>query len=80
MDLVEVSGGTIMPGFIEMHSHIHCSAETDAYRHVTTESDQFLLMRGVQAVRAALSSGVTTMRDLGSKNQVALALASSMRP
>ncbi len=38
------------------------------------------LVCGVQAVQAALSSGVTTMRDLGSKNQVALALASSMRP
>ncbi len=70
-DVIEVSGGSIMPGFIEMHTHIHCSAEADAYRHVTTESDATLLMRGVQAVRAALSSGVTTMRDLGSKNQVA---------
>ncbi len=70
-DVVETPGGTILPGFIEMHSHIHCSAESDAYRHVTTESDEVLLMRGVQAVRAALTSGVTTMRDLGSKNQVA---------
>ena len=78
VDVIEVSGGTIMPGFIEMHSHIHCSASTDAYRHVTTESDQFLLMRGVQAVRAALSSGVTTMRDLGSKNQVALPVRSAI--
>ena len=70
-DIVETPGGTILPGFIEMHSHIHCSAESDAYRHVTTESDEVLLMRAVQAVRAALTSGVTTMRDLGSKNQVA---------
>ena len=70
-DVVETPGGTILPGFIEMHSHIHCSAESDAYRHVTTESDEVLLMRAVQAVRAALTSGVTTMRDLGSKNQVA---------
>ena len=71
VEVIETKGGTIMPGFIEMHSHIHCSAESDAYRHVTTESDQTLLMRGVQAVRAALTSGVTTMRDLGAKNQVA---------
>ena len=67
---IDVTGGTIMPGFVEAHTHIHCSAEADAYRHVTTESDATLIMRGVQAVRAALSSGVTTMRDLGSKNQV----------
>ena len=70
-DVIETPGGAILPGFIEMHSHIHCSAESDAYRHVTTESDEVLLMRAVQAVRAALVSGVTTMRDLGSKNEVA---------
>ena len=57
-EVVETPGGTILPGFIEMHSHIHCSAESDAYRHVTTESDEVLLMRAVQAVRAALISGV----------------------
>ena len=70
VDEIEVPGGSILPGFIEAHTHIHCSAEADAYRHVTTESDATLIIRGVQAVRAALGSGVTTMRDLGSKNQV----------
>ncbi|MCH8206084.1 MAG: amidohydrolase family protein [Chloroflexi bacterium] len=79
VEVIEASGCTIMPGFIEMHSHIHCSAETDAYRHVTTESDETLLMRGVQAVRAALTSGVTTMRDLGSKNQVAFPIKQAIR-
>ena len=71
VDVIEVSGGSIMPGFIEMHSHIHCSAELDAYTHITTESDDVFLMRAVGAVRAALASGVTTMRDLGARNQVA---------
>ena len=70
-DLIKLDGGTIMPGFIEVHSHMHCSAETDAYQHIMTESDQVFLMRAVGAVRAALSSGVTTMRDLGARNQVA---------
>ena len=53
-----------MPGFIEMHTHIHCSAQTDAYTHIMTESDETFIMRGVGAVRDALGSGVTTMRDL----------------
>ena len=39
-DIIELDGGTIMPGFIEMHSHMHCSAETDAYQHIMTESDR----------------------------------------
>lgn len=72
--VISVDGGTIMPGFIEMHSHIHCSAKEDAYTHITTESNETFLIRGVQAVRAAVSSGVTTMRDLGSRNEVILPL------
>ena len=79
VDEIELKGGSIMPGFVETHSHIHCSAEADAYRHVTTESDQVLLMRAVQAVRAALSSGVTTMRDLGSKNQIAFPIRQAIQ-
>ena len=41
-DLIENPDGVIMPGFIEMHSHIHCSAETNAYHHATTESNEIL--------------------------------------
>ena len=69
-DVIAVEDGAIMPGFIEAHSHIHLSAGADVYGQVTTESDETLIVRGVQAVRTALNSGVTTMRDLGSKNHV----------
>ena len=73
-EILSIPGGSILPGFIEMHSHIHCSSETDAYEHITTESNETFLMRGTQAVRSALSSGVTTMRDLGSRNEVVFPL------
>ena len=78
VEVIEVAGGTLMPGFIEMHSHIHCSAKEDAYTHITTESNETFIMRGTKAVRAALSSGVTTMRDLGSRNQVILPIKSAI--
>ena len=55
-DVIEVSGGTLMPGFIEMHTHIHCSAQTDAYTHIMTESDETFIMRGVGAVPAPRSA------------------------
>lgn len=70
-DVIEVAGGTIMPGFIEMHTHMHCSAQPDAYENIMTESHDELMMRSVDAVRKTLVSGVTTMRDLGSRNEVA---------
>ncbi len=76
--VIDVPGGTLMPGFVEMHTHIHCSAQADAYAHITTESDETFIMRGVSAVRSALSSGVTTMRDLGSRNQVVLPIKAAI--
>lgn len=69
-EVIAVENGAIMPGFVEAHSHIHLSAGQDVYEQVTTESDETLLIRAVQAVRTALASGVTTMRDLGSKNNI----------
>lgn len=77
-EVIDVPGGTLMPGFIEMHTHIHCSAQTDAYTHIMTESDETFIMRGVGAVRAALGSGVTTMRDLGSRNQVIMPIKAAV--
>lgn len=73
-EVFEVLGGTIMPGFVETHSHMHCSGDANAYYQVTTETDDVLLTRAIQAVRTSLVSGVTTMRDLGSKNRVAFAV------
>ena len=78
VDVIEVADGALMPGFIEMHTHIHCSAQADAYTHITTESNETFIMRGVGAVRATLSSGVTTMRDLGSRNEVVLPIKAAV--
>ena len=69
--VIDSENSTIMPGFVEAHAHMHCSAEPNAYDQVTTETDEVLLMRAVEAMRSSLHSGVTTIRDLGSKNQIA---------
>ncbi len=75
-DLGDVS---LMPGIVEVHSHMHCSTTLDAYELVTTEDDQRLSMRAARNVRDALLSGVTTLRDLGSKNEVAFPVRDAVR-
>ncbi|MDA1095607.1 MAG: amidohydrolase family protein [Acidobacteria bacterium] len=67
----ELGDVSLLPGLVEAHSHLHCSADLDAYQYITTETDDRFVMRAVGAARKALLSGVTTMRDLGSRNQVA---------
>ena len=70
-EVIDAPGQTIMPGLVEVHTHMHCTAEHDAYEKMMTDDDQTLLMRASVAVRKSLLSGVTTMRDLGSRNQIA---------
>jgi len=70
-DLGDVS---LLPGLVDCHSHLHCSATPDAYHLVTSESHERLLLRAAANARAALLSGVTTLRDIGSRNEVVFPL------
>jgi imidazolonepropionase-like amidohydrolase len=75
-DLGDVS---LIPGLVDVHAHMHCSATADAYELVTSEALPRLIMRAAANVRHALLSGVTTLRDLGSKNEVAFPVREAIR-
>jgi imidazolonepropionase-like amidohydrolase len=75
-DLGDVS---LLPGLVDCHSHLHCSATPDAYHLVTSESHERLLLRAAANARAALLSGVTTLRDIGSRNEVVFPLREAIR-
>ena len=77
-ELIDVPGGTVLPGFAEVHSHMHCSASSTTFDDLATDSHEALIARAVEAVRAALGSGVTTMRDLGSRNEIAFPIRSAI--
>ena len=77
-ELIDVPGGTVLPGFVEVHSHMHCSASPTTFDDLATDSHEALIARAVEAVRAALGSGVTTMRDLGSRNEIAFPIRSAI--
>jgi imidazolonepropionase-like amidohydrolase len=75
-DLGDVS---LLPGLVDVHAHMHCSATPDAYHLVTTEPHEALLLRAAANLRTALMSGVTTLRDIGSKNEVAFPVRDAVR-
>lgn len=75
-DLGDVS---LLPGLVDAHSHMHCSATPDAYHLITTESHERFLVRAAANVRAVLLSGVTTLRDIGSRNEVAFPIRDAVR-
>jgi imidazolonepropionase-like amidohydrolase len=75
-DLGDVS---LLPGLVDVHFHMHCSATADAYQLVTTEPLVRQIMRAAANVRQVLLSGVTTLRDLGSKNEIAFPVRDAVR-
>ncbi len=74
-DLGDVS---LLPGLIEAHSHIPCPPRVDAFDIITSEPPERGLIRASAAVGAALRSGVTTMRDLGARNDVAFPIRAAI--
>ncbi len=78
-EVIDTPGSTILPGLVETHAHMHCTGGDDVYDKVVSEDGQVLVMRAVNALRDALLSGVTTMRDLGSKNEVAFSVRQALQ-
>ena len=70
-ELVDLGDVSLLPGLIDAHCHMHCSARPGALQHALTDTDQQLTMRAVSAMGKALFAGTTTIRDIGSRNQVA---------
>ncbi len=65
---------TILPGLVDSHVHLTFSAGPVPFEQLEADSDADLLLRGAANARAALQAGVTTLRDLGSRGRVMLAL------
>jgi imidazolonepropionase-like amidohydrolase len=66
---VDLAGLTLIPGLIEMHSHLllHPYNETPWDDQVLKEPLELRTIRGVVAARATLEAGFTTVRDLGTE-------------
>ena len=63
------SGGTLMPGMIEGHSHVllYPYNEMDWNDQVLKESPNLRAIRGAEMAKRNLLAGFTTIRDLGSE-------------
>ncbi len=67
--LVELPGATLMPGMVEGHSHVllHPYNEESWNDQVAHDGVAFRTVRAVNALRATLLAGFTTIRDLGTE-------------
>ena len=73
-NVVDLTGATLMPGLIDTHLHLCFDASDDPVAHLAAMDDDALRQHMATAARRALSQGVTTVRDLGDRNYLALEL------
>lgn len=67
--VIELPGLTLVPGLIDLHTHLllHPYDETSWNDQVLTESLELRTIRAVNAARATLEAGFTTIRELGTE-------------
>ncbi|BCV25404.1 amidohydrolase family protein [Gelria sp. Kuro-4] len=73
-EVLELPGCTILPGFIDAHVHLTMPPVGDSFKVITSESDAMTALRAATHAQETLANGVTTVRDMGGKNYVDLAL------
>jgi imidazolonepropionase-like amidohydrolase len=73
-EVVDLEGATILPGLIDAHQHLVFDGIGTFEEQVAPHDDEALRARAHAHARQALTAGITTIRDLGDRGYVTLAL------
>jgi imidazolonepropionase-like amidohydrolase len=79
--VVDLGDATLLPGFIDAHVHLSGEAGTNWYHDWFASIMRFpaeQALYGAHYAKATLEAGVTTVRDLGSADYVALGLRNAI--
>ena len=72
-DLIDLTGHTLLPGFIDMHVHLTSSHKEHGYKRLANSKTRSAL-RGVKHAKDTLLAGVTSVRNLGASGFTDVAL------
>ncbi len=70
----EQKGMTLMPGFVDVHSHLMFGTPRSYEDVIHNDSDELMILRGPKNAYKHLRAGVTTLRDCGARNNVGFAI------
>lgn len=71
---LDCAGRYLVPGLIDCHVHLCFDASPKPVDHLIAESDSTTLLKMVHHAHQTIERGVTTVRDVGAKNFLDLAL------
>lgn len=73
-ETIDLGDATILPGLVDCHQHLVLNGQGTLEEQVADIADDELLKRARANARIALQAGITTIRDVGDRNYVTLAL------
>jgi imidazolonepropionase-like amidohydrolase len=73
-EVFDISGKSILPGFIDAHVHLCLDGSPDPMTSLLKDSTPQLTLKAAHHARQILDAGVTTIRDMGGRDYVDLAI------
>lgn len=78
LPVVDAGGCYLTPGLIDLHVHIMWDGSMDPVATTEKESYEQMIIRAVATCQNYIQKGITTVRDVGSINDIALHVAKSI--
>ncbi len=77
-EVLDLNGMTLMPGMIDTHVHLSLNGSPNYFNEMIMESATLAALKAVKKVDRILKSGFTTIRTLGDKGQIDIAMKTAI--
>jgi imidazolonepropionase-like amidohydrolase len=77
--VIEGKGHTLLPGLIDCHVHYCLDAGPDSIRSLERDDPTVTTVKAVAHARATLEAGITTVRDVGSRDHISISVTRAIQ-